>query len=155
MTPRRIRPDDPALADILTLIRTFFAFMDGRIDPPSSMHRLTLKALSEQADTGEIWAIGDPVEACVFLTPNPDSLYLGKLAVAAQARGQGLARVLTKLAEIRAAALGLACVELQIRIELIENHATFIALGFHEVDRTAHPGSDHVTSITFRKHVDD
>ena len=153
MTPRRIGPDDPALTDILTLIRTSFAFMDGRIDPPSSMHRLTLETMSDQATTGEVWAVGEPVEACVVLTPRPDSLYLGKLAVAAQARGQGLARTLIQLAETRAIARHLPCVELQSRIELIENHATFIALGFQEVGRTAHPGYDRATSITFRKPV--
>lgn len=43
--PRRPGPDDPCLAEVLALIRCSFAYMDGRIDPPSSMHRLTLSAL--------------------------------------------------------------------------------------------------------------
>jgi hypothetical protein len=40
------------------------------------------------------------------------------------------------------------------RVELTETHATFRALGFTETGRTAHPGFDRPTSITFRRPVD-
>jgi len=40
VTPRQLLPgDDPA--PVLALVRASFAYMDGRIDPPSSMHRLS------------------------------------------------------------------------------------------------------------------
>ena len=149
--PRRIGPADPTLAQILTLIRAEFAGMDGRIDPPSSMHRLTQDDLA--ALGLEVWAIGAPPLACVVLTPQADTLYLGKLAVAGPARGRGFARRLTDLAADRARALGLPGVTLQVRVELTENHATFTRLGFEEVGRTAHPGYDRHTSITFRRPV--
>ena len=55
------------------------------------------------------------------------------------------------VAERRARELGLAAVELQTRVELVENHATFAALGFVETARTAHKGYDRPTTITFRK----
>jgi hypothetical protein len=42
-------------------------------------------------------------------------------------------------------------VELQTRIELVENHAIFAALGFVETARTAHKGYDRPTTLTFRK----
>lgn len=152
MTPRRAEGshDWPSL---LTLIRQAFAFMDGRIDPPSSVHDLTPDGIAEQARTGEVWVIGRPAVACLFLTPKPKALYLGKLAVAAPHRGQGLARVLVDLAETRARAMHLPVLELQSRVELVENQATFRALGFVEVGRTAHPGYDRPTSITFRRPV--
>lgn len=150
LTPYRLGPGDCVLQDVLTLIQTCFADMDGRIEPPSSMHRLTLDSMAEHAETGEIWVIGQPVQACVFLTPRPDSLYLGKLAIAPAARRQGLARRLIDLAQSRAADLRRPFVELQTRIELVENHATFKALGFRETGRTAHPGHDRPTSITYR-----
>ena len=51
---------DPA--PILSLIRAEFADMDGRIDPPSSMHRLTEAGVTRQAETGEVWVIG-PAQA--------------------------------------------------------------------------------------------
>lgn len=149
--PRRLTPDDvPAT---LALIRAEFAYMDGRIDPPSSMHRLTAEDILRQNETGEVWLIGSPPLACLLLTPQPDSLYLGKLAVAAGARGTGLARRLIALAEARARALGLAALELQTRVELTENHATFRALGFRETGRTAHKGYARPTSVTFRKQL--
>ena len=43
--------------------------------------------------------------------------------------------------------------ELQTRIELTENHATFGALGFKKIAETAHPGYSRPTSITMRKLV--
>ncbi|MEL7216743.1 MAG: hypothetical protein AAGJ96_12530 [Pseudomonadota bacterium] len=41
--------------------------------------------------------------------------------------------------------------ELQTRVQLTETHAAFKAYGFEEIARTAHPGFDAPTSITFRK----
>ncbi|MDK3016127.1 GNAT family N-acetyltransferase [Pseudodonghicola flavimaris] len=151
--PERLGPDAPQLAEVLALIRDSFAYMEGRIDPPSSMHRLTLQGLREQAQTAEIWGLGRPVRACVVLTPKPECLYLGKLAVAAAARRQGLARQLVDLAVARARVLGLPAVELQVRVELRENQAAFSRLGFVETGRTAHPGYDRPTSVTLRRPV--
>jgi GNAT superfamily N-acetyltransferase len=149
MTP--YRATDPALwPAILGLLRAEFAYLEGRIDPPSSLHTLTRESLPS---TTEVWVIGTPPVACVFLTPEPGALYVGKLAIAASHRGQGLARALIDLAETRARALDLLALELQTRVELVENHATFRAMGFVEVGRTAHPGFDKPTSITFRRDV--
>jgi GNAT superfamily N-acetyltransferase len=152
MTP--VLATDPTLwPAILALLQAEFAYMQGRIDPPSSLGDLTPAALTRQTETGEIWIIGTPPVACVFLTPKPGALYVGKLAVAASHRGQGLARQLLALAETRARAFHLPALELQTRIELTENHAIFSALGFTETARTAHPGFDRATSITFRRAV--
>jgi ribosomal protein S18 acetylase RimI-like enzyme len=150
MTPYRAT-DPYNWPALLSLIQTEFAYMEGRIDPPSSMHALTPEAIVAQARTGEVWVLGHPPVACVFLTPKPQALYVGKLAVAAAYRGQGLARRLTAVAETRARALHLPALDLQTRVELTENQATFRALGFHEIARTAHPGYDRPTSITFRR----
>ena len=144
---------DPALWPlILALLHEAFASMEGRIDPPSSLRELTPEALTRQAEIGEIWVIGTPV-ACIFLTPKPGALYVGKLAVAASHRGQGLARRMLDRAEARARDLGLPALELQTRVELVENQAAFLAMGFVEVGRTAHKGYDRPTSITYRRAV--
>jgi predicted N-acetyltransferase YhbS len=150
---RQIAPDDPALAAVLSLIRAAFAYMEGRIDPPSSMHALTFDRLARQAVEGEVWAVEEMgrVIACVVLTPRPPVLYLGKLAVAPAHRGRGLARALVRVAEGRAEALGLRAVELQSRVELTENHAAFSAMGFVMAAETAHPGFDRATALTFLK----
>ena len=151
MTPQLAT--DPALwPPILALLHEAFAYMEGRIDPPSSLRKLTPEALTRQTEKGEIWVVGTPV-ACVFLTPKPEALYVGKLAVAASHRGQGLARRLIDLAEERARVLRLAALELQTRVELVGNQAAFQAMGFQEVGRTAHPGYDRPTSITYRRPV--
>ena len=105
----------------LALIRRAFHGMEGRIDPPSSIHRCTAQDLQQ----GEFWVIGTPPVACVLLTPKPHALYLGKLAVEPRLTRQGLARRLIAQAEVRARALGLPALELQTRVELTENHAPF------------------------------
>ena len=152
MTPyRATAPCD--WAAILRLIQTEFAYMATRIDPPSSMQRLTEADIAAKAESGEVWLVGTPPVACMFLTVQADSLYLGKLAVSTSQRGKGLARALVGVAQIRAKVLGLAAVELETRVELVENHAAFRALGFMETGRSAHPGYAQPTSITFRKAV--
>ena len=88
-----------------------------------------------------------------MLTPREGALELGRLAVADGARRQGHARALLAAAEERARALGLPALELKVRIELVENHAAFRALGFEETAREAHPGYERPTTLVFRKPV--
>lgn len=151
LSAHRIGVHDLALVQALGLIREAFAYMDGIIDPPSSVHRLTLAAL--QAPGTEVWAIGRPIDACMVLTPKPTVLYVGKLAVAEQARRRRLGTILLNAAEERARELGLGYLELQTRVELTGNQAAFVAMGFAEVARTAHDGYARVTSITYRRAV--
>lgn len=153
MQPRRHDPNDPALSEILALIRRSFAYMDGRIDPPSSMLRLDLEQVAAQCRTGEVWSIGTPVRACMFLTLRPSALYLGKLAVDTAYRGRGFARRLVDLAADRAKTGGFDFIELQTRIELTENHEAFARLGFVKTGDSRHPGYDRATSITMRRAV--
>lgn len=136
------------MASALTLIRGAFAYMDGIIDPPSSMRHLTTDTLGEG---GEVWAIGDPMAACVILKPKSDMLQIGKLAVRDDMRRRGLAAALAAQAEARAGELGLEALELQSRVELTDNHRAFERLGFVKTGETAHPGYDRATSITMRK----
>jgi ribosomal protein S18 acetylase RimI-like enzyme len=150
MTPyQATEPFDwPALR---ALIARAFAGMEGRIDPPSSLHRLTPTDLARQAVEGEIWVIGSPPLACMVLTPKADALYLGKLAVEPAQQGRRHGRTLLALAEDRARTLGFQVLELETRVELVENQRFFTGLGFQEVARKAHPGFDRPTSITYRK----
>ena len=151
MDPERLFSGDPRLADVLALIQSVFAEHDGRVDPPSSMHRITLADLETAAQVSEVWVAGTPPIACVILSVKGYALYLSKLAVKPSSRGTGLARRLVMLAEARAHALGLHALELQTRTEWTENHATFRKLGFEKIAETAHPGFDRPTSITMRK----
>ena len=161
MTPLRLFPGDD-MGPVHALLTAAFAYMEGRIEPPSSLSRMTPDTLSEESARKELWVIPDPAPrasrtplACVILTPLPDHLYIGKLAVAAQARGRGLARQMIELAETRARTLGLPRLRLQTRVELVENHATFTQLGFTQTGETAHEGYDRPTSLTFDRMVPD
>ncbi|UWP92394.1 GNAT family N-acetyltransferase [Aliiroseovarius crassostreae] len=149
MTPRLASAEDAKW--ILELIQRVFAEHDGRIDPPSSMHRMGLADVERQIAEGEVWVINRA--ACLFLTPLPDALYLSKLAVTAKARGKGVARKLVEQAGIRAIALGKPCLRLKTRVELSQNHTAFRALGFDEVGASSHPGFDRPTSLSFEKRL--
>lgn len=151
---RRLAPDDD-FAPVHALLTDAFAYMQGRIDPPSSLNAMTVQTLRDMAQTREIWVIGTPAKplACMVLAPRPDTLYLGKLATDPAHRGQGLARRLLAHAETRARALHLPSITLETRIELTENHATFTRLGFARTGETAHPGHDRPTSYTFVKQL--
>ncbi|MDT8345978.1 MAG: GNAT family N-acetyltransferase [Thermohalobaculum sp.] len=157
MTPIRLAADWPHWEALRRLILDAFAIMEGRIDPPSSAHRLTADSMAGQARTGEVWAIieSEAPIACMFLTPRPDAMYLGKVAVRPDRQGLGLGRQLAALAEARARALGLPALELQSRIEMTEIHAIYARLGFVRTGATAHPGYDRPTSVTMRKELRD
>lgn len=151
MNPVRHGPEDAQLADVFALVHRCFAYMDGRIDPPSSLHRMTVADIARKCRDGEVWSLGAPPVACVLLTPRPECLYLGKLAVDPQWRGQGLARRLVDLAADRARVLGRSRLELETRVELVENHAAFSRLGFVKTATSSHPGYDRPTSIIMQK----
>jgi GNAT superfamily N-acetyltransferase len=153
--PRRITPAYPQWQAVLRLILDTFAFMEKRIDPPSSAHRLTVVDMAAQAETDAVWVIEDSATpiACLFAKPKRDALYLGKIAIAQSHRGRGLLRRLINCAEAEARARSLRRLELETRIELTENHATFARFGFVRAGETAHPGYDRPTSITMSRPV--
>ena len=149
---RRLEASDTAaLAQVLRLIQTSFAYMTGRIDPPSSMHQLTVSALAQMAKDSSVLALGDPVAACLVAKPLPHALYLGKIAIASDLRGRGVLRALLGRSEELARSLSLSRLELQVRIELVENQKIFGKCGFVETARNAHPGYHRATEITMQK----
>jgi GNAT superfamily N-acetyltransferase len=141
--------------DLLGIIRSSFAYMDGIIDPPSSAHRLTPELLHAKAatETGFIATAGDELAGCAFLSEKEDRFYLGKLAVAPSHQGRGVGRRLLQAAEGHARSAGKCVIELETRVELTANHRLFARLGFVETARTAHPGYDRPTSVTMRKEL--
>ena len=137
------------------LISAAFAFMEGRIDPPSSIMAMGPDALRSKAMAEDFFLIrdaGQPI-ACLFGEPRGAVYYVGKLAVAPAHRLAGLARALLDHAGDHARKRGHAALELQTRVELVENHATFARLGFQQTDATAHPGYARPTSLTFQRAV--
>ncbi|QDG79819.1 GNAT family N-acetyltransferase [Labrenzia sp. PHM005] len=128
--------------------------MEPRINPPSSMFRLTAASIQEQCLSGEVWTIGKQPDACIFLSDKEDCLYIGKLAVSENMRGQGYAKKLIELAADRARCKGLPALELNTRIELVENHQAFQRLGFAKVAEGRHDGFSEPTYIVMRKYLE-
>jgi GNAT superfamily N-acetyltransferase len=141
--------DWPALLDLL---HTSYAYMAPRINPPSSLLRMGVAEFQEKARQEElILVLESPrILGCAFASVRENCVYVGKLAVDESARRRGVARKIMEAAEAIARQHVKACLELETRIELLENHATFAALGFVRVAENAHPGFNRPTSITMR-----
>ena len=141
--------------ELLALIMGSFAYMDGVIDPPSSAHRLTVDSLKDKArdEIGLIAEIEGRLLGCAFLRPEPEFLYVGKLAVSPEAQGFGIgSRFLTE-AEAIARDLGKPSLRLETRIELTGNHKRFGAWGFVRTAEKSHAGYDRITFIEMQKHL--
>ena len=141
--------------ELLGLIMRAFAPMDGVIDPPSSAHLLSTESLRDKAgqETAFLALQDGRIAGCVFALERSADFYVGKLAVEAEFQGQGIGRRLMQAVEDFARGRNKSAIELQTRIELTANHATFARLGFRETARTAHQGYDRPTSITMRKEL--
>jgi GNAT superfamily N-acetyltransferase len=140
---------------VRTLIHEAFAYMNGRIDPPSSAWRLTPPSMAADAAKGALLLAvsGSTLVGCVFVRPKQEALYIGKLAVRPDLQGSGIGKALVEAARAEARALGLKALELETRIELTENHDAFARMGFIRTAETAHPGYERPTSITMRAAV--
>ena len=146
---------DEEWSELLALLHRAFAFMEGRIDPPSSLHLLDPSGLKAKA-TAEICLLardGGAIIGCVFCEPRDRTLYIGKLAVDPAHQGQGVGRALLARAEAEARVRNLPMLELQTRVELTDNHEAFVSMGFIRTGETNHPGYDRPTSVTMRKTV--
>jgi GNAT superfamily N-acetyltransferase len=138
---------------LLALLRESFAYMEGRIDPPSSLHSFDATKLAAKAKAEElILAFMDgALVGCLFAVPRGEALYLGKIAVRPGLQRKGIAKRMFAMAEASARARGFKALELQARIELVENHRAFGALGFEKVGEGSHPGYTRSTDVNFRK----
>lgn len=137
------------------LLHSQFSPMEGRIDPPSSFDKLTPKLLREKAKTETMLIVLDDksLVACAFFKEMPGAIYVGKVAVASNYQKRGIARSIMDCATEFAQSRGKHWLELQTRIELIENHKTFASLGFVKTGEYAHDGYTSPTSITMRKWI--
>jgi N-acetylglutamate synthase-like GNAT family acetyltransferase len=157
MTPaniviRRAPADFADWENVRALIIDAFAYMQGRIDPPSSALRMTAQSMAADAAMGALLLaeIDGALVGCAFIRRKEDALYIAKLAVRPDRQQRGIGRALITAAQDEARAQGLAALELQTRIELSENRAAFARMGFVKIAETAHPGFTRPTSITMR-----
>jgi GNAT superfamily N-acetyltransferase len=155
ITVRRAPPDFADWEEVRALILAAFAYMEPRINPPSSALRLTAQSMKADAEKGTLLLArrGNDLVGCVFAKVQGDALYIGKLAVRPGLQGAGIGRQLVEAARVEARYRGLGMLELQTRVELVENHATFARMGFVKTGEDRHEGFDRPTSITMRAKV--
>ncbi len=138
---------------LLDLIQSAFSYMENRIDPPSSMHLLTPETLASKASQETLFLVREESRliGCAFADVRDDCVYVGKVSIAQEQQGKGIGKTLMSACEELARECGRDHLEIQVRVELVENHRFFGNLGFIKTGETAHAGYDRPTSITMRK----
>lgn len=142
-------------AELHQLLMDCFAYMEGRIDPPSSLLKLTPELLREKSASETLLIVSEGLDliGCAFFQSRHDALYIGKVAVHRKHRRNGITRQIFELAADIARQHGKQYLELQTRVELHENHQTFARLGFTKSGDSTHAGFQRPTSITMQKAI--
>ncbi|MDF2365881.1 GNAT family N-acetyltransferase [Sneathiella sp.] len=137
---------------LLTLLFDAFAYMETRIDPPSSLGHLNEETVVQKAAEETLLLAREEGKliGCCFLKDMGEKIYLGKLAVNPKAQQSGIGLALVNAAIDLCRAEGKKLIELQSRVELTEVHDFFRRCGFRQTGTTAHKGYDRPTSITMQ-----
>ena len=150
---RRLLPADAR--DAAALIRLAFAAQPVATDPPSAALRETEQSVAASIAAGGGAGVADcgALVAVVLWRGQDGGLYLGRLAVHPDWRGQGHARALIAAAEAEARQRGLPHVHLSARLVLDGNRRLFASCGYRETGVTAHAGYAAPTSVTMEKRL--
>lgn len=137
------------------LLTESFAYMDGIIDPPSSLHNLTSDDLRQKAKKEILTLVWDAenLVACGYFDIQADLIYIGKIAVANAHQKRGIAKQIIDHAVDLAKQNNKPWLELKTRIELTDNHQAFGKMGFVKTGEHSHQGYSRPTFITMRKNV--
>ncbi|WP_375744588.1 GNAT family N-acetyltransferase [Corallococcus interemptor] len=152
--PFRIRGAEPTDAERITqVLRDAFEEYRGRLDPPSSAHDKTETVVRrELSDGGAFVAEADGILfGCVFFHPKADHLYLDRLAVLPEHRGQGVSLRLMAAVESRARELGQTRVRLSVRLALTSHHAWYARQGYVFHAHGTHAGYASPTFLVLEK----
>ena len=138
---------------ILEIMVVAFEQYRDKLNPPSSVFRETPESVSAKLATGGgfVALVGDTMSGCVLYEPKTDYLYLGRLAVLPEYRGQGIARLLVTSVENHAQALNLPRIQLGVRVALTDNQEFFAGLGYRIVSYERHPGHSEPTFVYMEK----
>ncbi len=153
ITVEECKPEFEDWDMLLDLIQQAYAYMDARIDPPSSMYRLTVKNLIEKVKKETlllVWENGHLI-GCAFLREQADSYYISKLAVKRNRQGKGIGQKIIEACIHIAARRGKGNLDLETRVELIENHVFFERMGFVKTGETFHEGYTRPTAFKMRR----
>lgn len=147
---RPITPADAAAA--AALIRAAFGGIRPPLEPPPSAVGETEASVLSQVEGGGavVWHEAS-LAGVVLWERRENALYLKRLAVAETARGQGVATRLLQAGEAAARDMGLARLDVGVRLVLFGNRRLFAGLGFVEGARHAHPGFATPTWVEMHK----
>jgi GNAT superfamily N-acetyltransferase len=153
ITLRPAELDDSVL--LLDTILQAFELYRGKFDPPSGVFAETVATIRGKLEIGGgyIATINNDIVGCVLYEPQPDHIYLGRLAVLPAYRGNGVARVLVEAVENCGRELNLPAVQFGVRIALTGNQEMFTRLGYQVLYEGKHPGYDEITFVQMEKRL--
>jgi GNAT superfamily N-acetyltransferase len=145
-------------ADIPTLLAVLMAAFEeyrGRLDPPSGAHDETEERLrgTLRGAHAVLAHVGDELVGCVFYAPMGDYVDLFRLAVLPGHRRHGIGRALIEYVEGRALAIGIASVQLGVRMGLPGNRAYYERMGYRFLEARAHSGYAEPTYVILKKQL--
>jgi ribosomal protein S18 acetylase RimI-like enzyme len=146
---------DADVPSLLAILMAAFEEYRGQLDPPSGAHNETEERLrATLRDTQAVLAgVRGELVGCVFYAPMGDYVDLFRLAVLPTHRRHGIGRALIEYVEKRALALGIACVQLGVRVALPANRAYYERLGYHFLEARAHLGYAQPTYVILEKNL--
>jgi predicted N-acetyltransferase YhbS len=141
---------------VAALIRAAFATQSVVTDPPPSALRVTEDEVAAHLRTGggAVAEVVGELAGSALWVEHDSGLSLGRLAVASEWRGRGIAKALVDAAEAAARSQRLPRIYLSTRLVLIDNRRLFAACGFVETTRHAHPGYAEPTFVKMEKRLD-
>jgi predicted N-acetyltransferase YhbS len=134
---------------ILAVMQVAYTEYQGVLDPPSGVHRETLRSLREQLAASHILAarVENALVGCVLYRAESDHLCLGRLAVRPEFRNRGLGAALVNFVEDRARELSVHRVRLGVRFVLRDLRSWYERLGYAVVAEGMHEGYDRPTFV--------
>jgi len=96
---------------------------------------------------GAVLESGGAIVGVVLWAEEDGALYIGRLSVDPENRGQGIARALMDEAEREARRRGLTRMTLGVRLELEENRRLFRSCGFEDAVLKSHEGFSEPTWV--------
>jgi GNAT superfamily N-acetyltransferase len=145
---RRALPEQAPL--VLQIMQAAFAEYAGMLNPPSGANHETLADVEKaMGDGGALLAWdGDRAVGSARFRPEPDCLYVGRVAVLPAYRGRGIGAALMWAMEDVAREAGRSKIRLGVRMALPGNLTFYEKLGYAVVEVGPHPkGSDQVATL--------
>lgn len=131
------------------MLEAFAEYLDV-LNPPSGAHQESVEDVARAISTGgAILALDQdaPVGSARF-RPEPDHLYVGRVAVLPQHRGRGIGAAMMQWMEEKAVELGRERVQVGVRMSLPSNLAFFERLGYQIICVQDHPrGPDRFATM--------